>query len=321
MKCTPLDFEKPIVELERMLEEIESHSNDHKMDFKKEVARLNKKIAQTRREIYGSLTPWQRVQIVRHPQRPYTLDYLKRIAEDFIELKGDRCYGDDKAIIGGLATIHGTRFMVIGHQKGRDTKENLARNFGCAHPEGYRKALRLMKLADQGRLPILSFIDTPGAFPGIPSEERHIAEAIAVNLREMFTLGVPIIAVVIGEGGSGGALGIGVADRVLMLENSYYSVISPEGCASILWKDRAYAADAAAALKLSAHDLKELELVDAVIPEPEGGAHNNWEQTIDSVRDAILEQFRPLKHLKPHTLTARRYKKYRDFGEFLEPGS
>ncbi len=319
MKCAPLEFEKPIAELERQIEEFESQPHENPRERKKEITRLKKQIAQTRKDIYGNLTPWQRVQIVRHPQRPYTLDYLARMAEDFIELKGDRCYGDDQAIIGGLATIQGKRFMVLGHQKGRDTRENLARNFGCAHPEGYRKALRLMKLADQSRLPILTFIDTPGAFPGIPSEERHIAEAIAVNLREMFTLGVPIIAVVIGEGGSGGALGIGVADTVLMLENSYYSVISPEGCASILWKDRAYAPDAAAALKLSAHDLIKLKLIDKIIPEPEGGAHQDWEATIDSVRDAVLGQLRPMKHLKPQSLTSRRYKKYRAFGEFHEP--
>ncbi|MEO0452780.1 MAG: acetyl-CoA carboxylase carboxyltransferase subunit alpha [Verrucomicrobiota bacterium] len=318
MNVAPLEFEKPILELERMLEEIENHSDDHQMDFKKEVARIQKKITQTRAEIYGKLSPWQRVQIVRHPNRPYTLDYIHAISDEFIELQGDRCYGDDKAIVGGLATFDGVRCMVIGHQKGRDTRENLLRNFGCAHPEGYRKALRLMKMADRFKLPIICFIDTPGAFPGIPSEERHIAEAIAVNLREMFTLGVPIIAVVIGEGGSGGALGIGIADEVMMLENAYYSVISPEGCASILWKDRKFAEQAASALKLSAPDLQELELVDEVINEPEGGAHHDHKKTIEAVRSSLIPRLKRLRRIKPAVLIDRRHKKYRQFGHFTD---
>ncbi|MEM1158959.1 MAG: acetyl-CoA carboxylase carboxyltransferase subunit alpha [Verrucomicrobiota bacterium] len=315
MQTIPLEFEKPIVDLEKMLEEIQSHSTQHKMDFKAEVKRLEKKITETRKKIYSNLTPWQRVQIVRHPQRPYMLDYLKHIASEYIELQGDRIHADDKALIGGFATIDGQKFMVIGQQKGRDTRENLMRNFGCAHPEGYRKALRLMNLANRYQLPLICFIDTPGAFPGIPSEERHIAEAIAVNIREMFRLEIPIIAVVIGEGGSGGALGIGVADRVLILENSYYSVISPEGCASILWKDRAYAPDAAEALKMTAPHLKELGIVDELIPEPAGGAHKDWDATTSAVKASIMNHYRQLKRLKGSTLTKRRYERFRVFGE------
>lgn len=318
METTPLEFEKPIVDLEKSLAELELQSDNHKVDIKGEVTRLKKKIAATRTKIYSNLTPWQRVQIVRHPQRPYTLDYIREICDEFIELQGDRVYGDDKAIVGGFGRIDDRKFMIIGHQKGRETRENLMRNFGCAHPEGYRKALRLMKLAHRSHLPILCLIDTPGAFPGIPSEERHIAEAIAMNLREMFTLEVPVIAVVIGEGGSGGALGIGVADRVLILENSYYSVISPEGCASILWKDRAYAPDAATALKMTAPDLKELDLVNELIPEPPGGAHKDWKTTIASVKESILLHHNDLKRLKASTLLKRRQERYRGFGSFTE---
>jgi acetyl-CoA carboxylase carboxyl transferase subunit alpha len=315
MRTTPLEFEKPIVDLEKMLAEISEHSSEHKMNFQSEVKRLEKKIAETREKIYSNLTPWQRVQIVRHPQRPYMLDYIRDICSEYIELQGDRIHADDKALIGGLATIDDQQFMVIGHQKGRDTRENLMRNFGCAHPEGYRKALRLMTMANRFKLPIISFIDTPGAFPGIPSEERHIAEAIAVNIREMFRLEVPIIAVVIGEGGSGGALGIGVADRVLILENSYYSVISPEGCASILWKDRAYAPDAAEALKMTAPHLKELGIVDELIPEPSGGAHKDSKTTTAAVKKCLMRHYAELKKLKGPTLTKRRYDRFRVFGE------
>lgn len=314
----PLEFEKPLVELERMLAGMKDHSNEHKMDFDSEVERLKKKIAQTRKEIYSSLTPWQRVQIVRHPGRPYTLDYIQRICTDFIELHGDRAYGDDHALVGGLATLDDEKVVILGHQKGRNTKENLMRNFGCAHPEGYRKALRLMKLADKFKLPIIALIDTPGAYPGVPAEERHIAEAIAVNIREMFTLEVPILGVVIGEGGSGGALGIGAANRILILENAYYSVISPEGCASILWKDRAFAPQAAAALRMSAKDLLEMELVDEIIPEPEGGAHHNWDQVADSLNRSILKHLKELKKLSPRQLLDDRYARYRAYGRFTE---
>jgi acetyl-CoA carboxylase carboxyl transferase subunit alpha len=318
MKVIPLEFEKPIVELEKMLQELKSHSEEHSMDIDVEVERLEKRIQETRREIYDNLTPSQRVQIVRHPRRPFTLDYLKLLASDFVEISGDRFYGNDKALIGGFATIGDHPVMVVGHQKGRDTKENLLRNFGSAHPEGYRKALRLMRMADKFKLPIVAFIDTPGAYPGVAAEERHIAEAIAVNLREMFNLRVPIVAVVLGEGGSGGALGIGVADRVLILENAYYSVISPEGCAAILWKDRAYAPQAASALKMSAQDLRELHLVDDIIPEPMGGAHHDWETAAQAVKKAVLKQLKTLGDLSPSELVDKRYEKFRAFGEFAE---
>jgi len=265
-----------------------------------------------------NLTPWQRVQIVRHPARPYTLDYLKLLADDFMEMSGDRCFGNDRALIGGLAKIDGERVMIIGHQKGHDTKQNIRHNFGLAHPEGYRKALRLMRIADKFGLPIVSFIDTPGAYPGVASEERHIAEAIAVNLREMFTLSVPIVAVVLGEGGSGGALGIGVADRVLILENAYYSVISPEGCAAILWKDQSHAPKAAAALKMTAPDLLKLKLVDEVIAEPAGGAHHSWENAAGAVKAAVLRHIAELKKLDEEDLKEKRYAKFRAFGEVAE---
>src|SRR5246127_331464 len=275
MDLQPLDFEKLIVELERRLRDLKEHSREHDVDLDSEVAAIETKLRDTRREIYGNLSAWQRVQIARHVQRPFALDYVERCFTGWTELHGDRCFADDKAMPSGLATLDSTRCVVITHQKGRNTKENVMRNFGCAHPEGYRKALRLMRLAEKFNMPVISLIDTPGAFPGIGSEERHISEAIAVNLREMMNLRVPSIAAVIGEGGSGGALGIGVADRVLILENAYYSVISPEGCAAILWKDRAAAAKAAEALKITAKHLLELGLVDEVVPEPLGGAHTD----------------------------------------------
>ena len=260
----------------------------------------------------------QRVQIVRHPARPYTLDYVKLLATDFMEMSGDRCFGNDQALIGGFATIGDQKVMIVGHQKGHDTKENIKHNFGLAHPEGYRKALRLMRLADKFDLPIVAFIDTPGAYPGIASEERHIAEAIAVNLRELFTLRVPIVAVVLGEGGSGGALGIGVADRVLVLENAYYSVISPEGCAAILWRDNAQAPKAAAALKMTSPDLLQLKLVDEVIAEPPGGAHHSWDDSAEAVKSAVLRHIADLRKLGVDDLRERRYEKFRAFGEFTE---
>lgn len=295
----PLEFEKPLAELEKRIEELRSLSGKQKLGAEADLQSLQKKLEEARREVYGNLTPWQRVQIVRHPQRPYLLDYLQLGATEVVELGGDRTFGDDHALIGGLATLGKHRVVYLGHQKGRDTKENLMRNFGCAHPEGYRKALRLMRMADRFHLPVVSFIDTPGAFPGVPSEERHIAEAIAVNIREMFNLRVPVVAIVIGEGGSGGALGIGVADRVLILENAYYSVISPEGCASILWKDRAFAPQAAEALRISARDLKELGLVDEVVPEPQGGAHRDWQATVREAMEKISQHLTELGKL-PH---------------------
>lgn len=318
MKPTPLDFEKPLAEMEDMLAELTAHSEKNDIKVQSEVKRLAKRIEQTRHKIYDNLSPWQRVQIARHPRRPFMLDYLERISTDFIELAGDRSYGNDQALIGGFATIGGLKVMAIGHQKGRDTKENLRRNFGCAHPEGYRKAMRLMQLADRSGLPVITFIDTAGAYPGVASEERHVAEAIAVNLRDMFELSVPIVTVVLGEGGSGGAIGIGVADRVLIMENAYYAVISPEGCAAILWKDRSAAPKAAEAMKMTAPDLMELELVDGIIKEPLGGAHHDWDAAAESVKDALLTHLSELRQLDPAELRDGRYAKFRSHGVFAE---
>jgi acetyl-CoA carboxylase carboxyl transferase subunit alpha len=318
MKLTPLEFEKPLVELEKKIEALKVQFEEHITDAGPEIEALEVKLKEEREQLYSNLTPWQRVQIVRHPARPYTLDYLKLLADDYMEMSGDRCFGNDRALVGGLAQIGGERVMIIGHQKGHDTKQNIRHNFGLAHPEGYRKALRLMRVADKFGLPIVSFIDTPGAYPGIASEERHIAEAIAVNLREMFTFSVPIVAVVLGEGGSGGALGIGVADRVLILENAYYSVISPEGCAAILWKDQSHAPKAADALKMTAPDLLKLKLVDEVIPEPAGGAHHAWEIAAAAVKDAVLRHIEELKKLDEFELKEKRYAKFRAFGEVAE---
>jgi acetyl-CoA carboxylase carboxyl transferase subunit alpha len=265
-------------------------------------------------QIYRDLTAWQRVQISRHPARPFMLDYVDRCFTDFVELHGDRHLGDDHAMPGGLATIGGIRCVVVGHQKGRDTKENLKRNFGSAHPEGYRKALRLMRLAEKFRLPVVALIDTPGAFPGVEAEERNIAEAIAFNLREMMRLATPVVAVVLGEGGSGGALGIGIADRVLMMENAYYSVISPEGCAAILWKHRQHAPEAAEAMKITATELQKLGIVDEVVPEPLGGAHHDHAAAACTLKEAILRHLRALRHLSPGELLTGRYAKFRKFG-------
>jgi acetyl-CoA carboxylase carboxyl transferase subunit alpha len=318
MKLTPLEFEKPLVELEKKIEALKAQFAEHIIDAGPEIEALEAKLRDEREQLYSNLTPWQRVQIVRHPSRPYTLDYLKLFAEDFMEMSGDRTFGNDRALIGGLATIGGEKVMILGHQKGHDTKQNIRHNFGLAHPEGYRKALRLMRVADKFGLPVVTLIDTPGAYPGIASEERHIAEAIAVNLREMFTFGVPIVAVVLGEGGSGGALGIGVADRVLILENAYYSVISPEGCAAILWKDQSHAPKAAAALKMTSPDLLKLKLVDEVIPEPVGGAHHSWETAAGAVKEAILRHIIELKKLDEFELKEKRYAKFRAFGEVAE---
>ncbi|MEC8928412.1 MAG: acetyl-CoA carboxylase carboxyltransferase subunit alpha [Verrucomicrobiota bacterium] len=315
-----LDFEKPITDLQRKLEDLRGHPGDHELevDFNEEIQRMEEKIAATRKEIYANLTAWQRVQLARHPQRPYTLDYINLALEGFSELHGDRLFGDDQAIVAGFARLGSHRVMVVGTQKGRDTKENIRRNFGCAHPEGYRKALRLMGLADRFGLPVITFIDTAGAYPGVGAEERHIAKAIAINLREMTLFKVPMIAVVIGEGGSGGALGIGISDRTLILENAYYSVISPEGCAAILWKDRSAAPQAAEALKITARDLMELGLVDEVIPEPLGGAHNDHEAAASHLRDALLQHLDDLLAMDPAQRLEARYAKYRNLGEFHE---
>lgn len=318
MTPVPLEFEKPILELQKQLDELLQKSADQSMDVSGEAAAIREKIEETRAETYRNLTAWQRVQIARHPARPYMLDYVSQCFTEFLELHGDRHQGDDAAMPGGFAYIGGQRVLVIGHQKGRETKENLKRNFGCAHPEGYRKALRLMRMAEKFRLPIVTLIDTPGAYPGVQAEERNIAEAIAFNLREMMTLKTPIVAVVIGEGGSGGALGIGVADRVLMLENAYYSVISPEGCAAILWKHRQHAPEAAEALRLTASDLAKHGIVDEVLPEPTGGAQYSPNETAATVKDAILRHLAALQTAKPETLLRDRYAKFRKFGAMEE---
>jgi acetyl-CoA carboxylase carboxyl transferase subunit alpha len=313
-----LDFEKPIYELQVKLDELKSHPEKHAIgiEFEEEIALIQRKIEETRRQIFTNLTPWQRVQLARHPKRPFALDYISAAFSDFHELHGDRRFADDRAIVGGFARLGDQPVMVIGTQKGRDTKENILRNFGSAHPEGYRKALRLMQMADKFGLPIVTLIDTAGAYPGIGAEERHIAEAIAVNLREMTLLEVPIVAVVIGEGGSGGALGIGVADRVLIMENAYYSVISPEGCAAILWKDRTAAPKAAEALRITAPDLLELGLVDAVIPEPLGGAHTDSKAAASALKDRTSGELDALNRMTPADRLKARYDKFRAFGHF-----
>lgn len=316
MKLLPLEFEKPIIELEEKLADLKKHTRANDINFDAEVLRMEEKIQETKRVIYENLTAWQRVQIARHPARPFTLDYLQLSFAHFLEVHGDRLFAEDRAMPGGFAQMGGRKCVVIGHQKGRELKENLKRNFGCANPEGYRKALRLMRLAEKFRLPFISLIDTPGAYPGLGSEERHISEAIAVNLREMMILRTPTVAVVIGEGGSGGALGIAVADRVLMLENSYYSVISPEGCAAILWKHRKHAPEAAAALKLTASDLLEMGLIDGVVPEPMGGAHQNHSSAITNLRTAVSSQLDELTKMPLDQLLAERYAKFRRVGEF-----
>ncbi len=311
-----LPFEKPILELEKKMKELQAFSSTQNIDVSGEIGRMQEKIAETRKEIYQNLTAWQKVQLARHPLRPYATDYIKAIATDFIELHGDRLYADDRAIIGGFAKIDGERVLLIGTQKGRDTKSNLECNFGCAYPEGYRKALRLMRLAVKFNTPIMTLIDTPGAFPGIESEERHIAEAIAVNLREMFTLPVPMIITVIGEGGSGGALGIGVGDRVLVLEYAYYSVISPEGCAAILWKNRSFADKAAEALKLTSADLLKSGLADEIVPEPLGGAHSDPKAMADTLKQCLLRNLKEVQQMSPDEMLEMRYRKFRAMGVF-----
>ena len=318
-----LDFEKPIIELQNKLDDLRKLPETHPvgLSFEEEFKQIEAKLEETRRQIFSNLTAWQRVQIARHPKRPYTLDYLRDTFTEFQELHGDRLYADDRAIVGGFAKLGGHKVVVLGTQKGRDTKENILRNFGSAHPEGYRKALRLMRLADKFGLPIITLIDTAGAYPGIGAEERHIAEAIAVNLREMTLLDVPIIACVIGEGGSGGALGIGVADRVLILENAYYSVISPEGCAAILWKERSAAAKAAEALKITSKDLLALKLVDEIVPEPIGGAHNDPATIAATLKAHLLKHLDELIGLPSAERLKKRYEKFRAHGHFLEKPS
>ncbi|MDR0931636.1 MAG: acetyl-CoA carboxylase carboxyltransferase subunit alpha [Victivallales bacterium] len=313
-----LEFEKPLVELRKKLQELQELSENNKVDLSLEIESLTGRINETMKEIYSSLTPWQRVQLARHPERPYTLDYIEHIFTNFIELAGDRRFRDDKAIIGGFAKFQGKPIMVIGTQKGRDMKSNLYRNFGWPSPEGYRKAMRLMQLADKAGVPIVTFIDTPGAFPGIASEERHIAEAIAVNLRDMFALRVPVISIVIGEGGSGGAIGIGVGNRILIMENAYYSVITPEGCAAILWKDRKFAPQAADALQLTAEKLLELGIADGIIPEPFGGAQRDHAEAAKLLGEALSKQLAELRKLSGNKLREQRYDKFRAMGKFTE---
>src|SRR5438034_135621 len=318
MDWQPLDFERPIFELERRLEDLKNHSDKHDVDLDPAIKTLEAKLRETRRQIYDNLNAWQRVQIARHTQRPFALDYIERCFTNWIELHGDRRFADDTAMPCGLAMLGSQRCVVITHQKGRNTKENVMRNFGSAHPEGYRKALRLMRLGEKFGIPVISLIDTPGAFPGIGSEERHISEAIAVNLREMMTLRVPIVAAVIGEGGSGGALGIGVADRVLILENAYYSVISPEACSAILWRDRRHAAEAAEALKLTAPDLLKLEVVDEIVPEPKGGAHREYDLAAANLGSVLRQNLQEVCQLPVTELLEKRYQKFRRLGVFSE---
>jgi len=314
-----LDFEKPIIELERKIEELRGFTAREDLDMSGELKKLESKLAQIKKDTYSNLTPWQRVQLARHPRRPYTLDYIDMLMTDFMEIHGDRHFADDKSLIGGLATLDGEKIMVLGHQKGRDTKENLVRNFGSAHPEGYRKAMRLMNMAEKFSLPVVTFIDTPGAYPGIGAEERGQAEAIAYNLREMSTLQTPILVFVIGEGGSGGALGIGVGDKIYVLENAYYSVISPEGCAAILWKERTRSPDAARSLKLTAKDLLDMGIIDGMIKEPVGGAHRNPQETAQNIKAVIKKELDILRKLPKAKLIEQRYAKFRSIGIFNEP--
>ncbi|HET9923765.1 MAG TPA: acetyl-CoA carboxylase carboxyltransferase subunit alpha [Methylomirabilota bacterium] len=311
-----LEFEKPLLELENRIAEL--RASEDPLAARDEIAKLEDRLTRQQQRIYSSLTAWQRTQIARHPKRPHTLDLVGLLLEDWVELHGDRVFGDDKAIVGGLATFDGEPVVVIGHQKGRDTRENIARNFGMPHPEGYRKALRLMQLAGRFGKPIITFIDTPGAYPGLGAEERGQAEAIARNLREMAGLPTPVICVVTGEGGSGGALAIGVGNRVLMLEYAIYSVISPEGCAAILWGDGAKAPEAAELMRVTAPDLLKLGVIDAIVPEPVGGAHRNWEATAASLRAALRDQIWELKSKSEAELIEQRHDKFRRIGVFEE---
>jgi acetyl-CoA carboxylase carboxyl transferase subunit alpha len=321
MGTSALEFEKPLVEVEKQIEELRKMAAEREISVDAEIAPLEKKLGELRQSIYANLTPIQRVQVARSPRRPFTLDYIRLAFTDWIELHGDRAYRDDPAIVGGWARIDGETIMVIGQQRGRDTRENLHRNFGMPHPEGYRKALRLMKLAEKFHVPVITCIDTPGAWAGLGAEERGQSEAIARNLLEMSQLTVPIIATVIGEGGSGGALALGVADRVLMLQNAVYSVITVEGCAAILWKDGKspeMRERAASALKITAQDLLELRIIDEIIPEPPGGAHANQEVTAEAVGEALLRNLDELRRLKPDKLVRRRREKYLRMGQFQE---
>jgi acetyl-CoA carboxylase carboxyl transferase subunit alpha len=311
-----LEFERPIIELEQKIEEMRKYADN--LDIVDEIETLEKKVDQLRTSIYSNLTRWQRVQLARHPERPYTSDYIHMIVDDFVELHGDRTFGDDKAIVGGFGKIDKEVVLILGHQKGRDTKSNVYRNFGMPNPEGYRKALRLMKLAAKFHRPVITLLDTPGAFPGIEAEERGQAEAIARNLFEMSHLPVPIVVVIIGEGASGGALGIGVGDRILMFENSWYSVIAPESCSSILWRSWDYKEQAAEALKLTAPDLVEQGIVDRIVPEPQGGAHRNPDEAGTILKKILVEELRSLKKVKPDKLIENRVEKFSKMGAWKE---
>ena len=313
-----LDFEKPIMELQKKISDMKEFSRVENIELDGEIKSLEGKLKKMQDNIFAKLTRWQRVQLARHPRRPYTLDYINLITTDFVELHGDRYFADDNAMVGGFAKLEGRPVMILGQQKGRDTKAKLFRNFGMANPEGYRKALRLMNLANKFGRAIIILIDTPGAFPGIGAEERGQAESIAKNLREMTLLEVPVIITIIGEGASGGALGIGVGDRVYMMENSWYSVISPEGCAAILWRDAAKAPEAAEALKLIAEDVQKLGLIDGIIPEPEGGAHQDHRLAADNLKNQLLMALKDMDKLSPEELIARRIEKYRKMGVYSE---
>ena len=315
----PLEFEKPILELERRIAELKETAKATGVDLEAEIRLLEERLARLRKETYENLTPWQRVQLARAPGRPTTLDVLEKAFQDFIELHGDRAFADDPAIVGGLAYLEGEKVVVVGHQKGRDTKENLQRNFGMPHPEGYRKAMRLMDLADRFGYPFLTFVDPPGAYPGVSAEERGQAWVIAQSIQRMSRLRVPAVTVILGEGGSGGALAIAVANRVLILENAWYSVISPESCAAILWRDAKEAPKAAEALKLTAKDLLQLKVVDAIVPEPEGGAHKDPDWAIRNIKEALLKALEELKGLSPEALYEDRYRRFRSLGAFAEP--
>jgi acetyl-CoA carboxylase carboxyl transferase subunit alpha len=318
MPTYTLEFERPILEVEAKLQELKQFAQVEQVDFSTEIARLERKVARLQQEIFANLTPWQRTQIARHPGRPYALDYIRLMLTDFVELHGDRAFADDRAIVGGFARLEGMPLVVLGHQKGRDTKEKLARNFAMANPEGYRKALRLMKLAEKFDKPVLTLVDTPGAYPGIGAEERGQAEAIARNLRDMSELRVPIVVAITGEGGSGGALGIAVGDVVLMLEYAIYSVISPEGCASILWRDPAKAPEAASAMGITADTLKRLNLIDEIVPEPVGGAHRNHQEMANTVKGFLVKAFERLRRIPLEELLEQRYQKFRRMGVYEE---
>ncbi len=313
-----LDFEKSIIELEKKIEELKKFTESREIDFSEEIKKLEIKSESMKREIYSKLSPWQRIQVAKNLLRPRTLDYIQKVFEDFIPLHGDRLFKDDTAVIGGLAFFEGAPVVVLGHQKGKDTKDHIFRNFGMANPEGYRKALRLIQMAERFNRPVISFVDTPGAYPGIGAEERGVAEAIAKNLKELSGVKTPIIVIVHGEGGSGGALGIAIGDRILMLENAVYSVISPEGCSAIIWKNASRAADASVVLKMTAQDLLELGVIDEIIKEPAGGAHRNHAEIIQTMKNVIRKSLKELVGLDKNELVARRYEKFRAMGKFLE---